>query len=97
MMVVPVNILSLPVLLSVWAIDAFVFLVSLRWLLHSMPVMRQKRFYRSLVGVADWLPDLLHSWLDCGPRWVSWVVIILAALLLRYVMVHGVILPLVQP
>ena len=92
MMEVQLTLLMIPVLLLMWAIDAFVFLVSLRWVLRAIPSVRDRVWAIGVVELADRLPNALRARYPEVAVWLPWIVTMLGLLLLRYVLVHSVLL-----
>ena len=92
MMKVELTLLMIPVLLLVWAIDAYVFLASLRWVVRAIPAVRDCQWAKGVAELADRLPNALGSRLQGMPAWLPWVVTMLGLLLIRYVLVHSVLL-----
>jgi len=89
---VEVTLLMIPVLLLVSAIDAYVFLASLRWVVRAIPAARDCQWVKGVAELADRLPDALGSRLQGMPAWLPWVATMLGLLVLRYVLVHSVLL-----
>lgn len=92
MIEIKLTLLSLLVLMLVWAIDAYVFLASLRWVVRAIPAVRDCQWGKGVVELADRLPNALGSRCQGMHAAVPWVVTMLGLLLLRYVLVHSVLL-----
>lgn len=93
MIEIDVTLMTLPILLLVWAIDAYVFLVSLRWVVRAIPSVRDRAWARGVVELADRLPDALRARYPEVSAWLPCVALMLGLLVLRYVLVHSVLLP----
>ncbi len=90
---VDVTLMTLPILLFIWAVDAYVFLVALRWVVRAMPAARGRVWARGVVELADRLPNALRARYPEVPAWLPWLATMLGLLVLRYVLVHSVLLP----
>ena len=86
------TLLMIPVLVLVWAIDAYVFLASLSWVVRAIPAARGQVWARGVIELADRLPSAMGSRLQGMPAWLPWVATMLGLLLIRYVLVHSVLL-----
>jgi uncharacterized protein YggT (Ycf19 family) len=86
------NILVAPLLLVAWAIDVYIFLACLRLLLGKLPGVGPGRASQCLQVITDPLAlavaRLLHRPCAKGvPSWLPWLLVILAAIVLRYAVV----------
>jgi hypothetical protein len=90
------NILVAPLLLVAWTLDVYVFLACLRLLLARVTGETAAAVCRGLRVIVDPLPAAIGRWLVFGnsrPRaWLPWLIVILAAVSLRYALVGLVLL-----
>ena len=91
MIEVDVTLFMIPVLLLIWAVDAYVFLVSLRWVLRAIPSVRDRAWAIGVVELADRFPNALRARYPEVSAWLPWVGL-RGLLLFRYVLVHSVLL-----
>ncbi len=86
------NILAGPLMLAVWAMDAYLLIVMLRMVLGQVSTMRTTTFYGALRQLTDGLPRVMGRWLsrvrqDVNPPWLPWVAVILGILTGRHLLV----------
>lgn len=91
------NILVAPLLLVAWTLDVYVFLACLRLLLGKFPGVGPARVSQCLQVITDPLPlaaaRLLHRRSGKGvPPWLPWLIVILAAVIMRYAVVGLVLM-----
>lgn len=93
MIPIEITLMTLLILLFVLAIDAYVFLVSLCWVLRAIPAARNRAWARGVVELADSFPNAVRARDPEVPAWLPWVATMLGLIVLRYVLVHSVLLP----
>ena len=89
-----VHILALPVLLLIWSIDLWLLLASVRLILGWIPAAG--RACQALSRLTDPVPQVVHGWLSRRghkpvPTWLLWLIVLLAALVVRHLLVWSVI------
>lgn len=92
MIVITNNILVLPLILATWAIDAYLFVLSLRFILGRIRSNRTVNFYLNLQLLTDPFPQAVGQWLSQQrklptPAWIGWLIVILGLLVARYLLV----------
>lgn len=90
------NIMLIPLCMLVACIDAWLLLASIRWLLSRYHSPRSTRICLALQQVTDPVPELAGSIISGrgkrhSPAWVSWVLVIAAALLVRHIILAVVV------
>ena len=88
MVVHTTNILALPLLLVVWAIDAYLFLACIRLGCSLFKGSGAGRLRTTLQPVTDPLPEAISRWLAWHlkkplPLWLSWLLVFLLGMVLR--------------
>jgi uncharacterized protein YggT (Ycf19 family) len=91
------NILVAPLLLAAWALDVYVFLACLRLLLGRFAGPAATNVCQGLGVITDPLPlavgrVLARRSAAVLPSWLPWLIVILAAVILRYALVGLVLL-----
>jgi hypothetical protein len=87
-MIHPVNILVAPLALVLWAIDIYVFLAGIRLIAGRLSGPKAAEVCSWLRQATDSLPHGVEVWMAAHtarpvPRWLPWVVVIVAAILVR--------------
>lgn len=90
------NIMLIPLCVLVSCIDAWLLLASVRWLLSRYHSYRSTRIRLALQQVTDPVQELAGSIISrLGkrhlPPWVSWVLVIAAALIVRHIILAVVV------
>ena len=85
------SILTLPLLIIIWCIDAYLILTSLRLLLAHFHSARANRWRSSLQPFTDPLPRALENFLSFKrdkplPQWLPWLLAITGSLILRHLL-----------
>ncbi len=91
MITVSTNILSLPLVLAIWALDSLLFLAAMRLTLRGIPRAETTGVYRSLRDLTDPIPRAIGRWVSNRRArslrlWVSWVIFILGLIVGRCLM-----------
>lgn len=86
------NIFLVPLVLAVWVLDLYMILAATRWILTRIRTEPASRLCSSLQPFTDALPQAirkrLEAWLGRRIRnWLVWLVVIVAAMILRNIMV----------
>ena len=88
MIVYSTNILFLPCLLLMWAIDMYLLLAALRWLLV---MLNPNPITQSFQRLVDPLPRKIEQWLTARygtvRGWVPWLIVIGGLFMLRHLLV----------
>ena len=84
------NILSLPILLLIWAIDLYLLAAGIRLILSRIPAASGAS--RGLGGFTDPVPGVVGSWLSAirrkaVPAWLPWLLVGAVALILRQLLI----------
>ena len=92
MIVYTTNILVVPLILSIWAIDFYLFAASVRLILGQLSATRSSVFCQALRELVDPVPARVESWLTVRrrrpiPSWISWVIVIGVGLVARHLLV----------
>ncbi|MCH8823223.1 MAG: hypothetical protein IH984_06905 [Planctomycetes bacterium] len=92
MIVITNSILNLPLILAIWAIDAYIFVMSLRFFLGQIKSIRTGNFYVNLQQFTDPFPQAVGQWLSQHreiptPTWIGWLIVLLGLLIARYLLV----------
>jgi hypothetical protein len=85
------NILALLLVLAIWAIDTWLFVAGLRLILSLFPSIQHSNFCHSLAELVDPLTQTVVPYVSRWshrsiPPWLPWVIIILAAIVVRHVL-----------
>ncbi len=83
------NIFLLIPIIAAWSIDAYLFLTAIRLFLRNFPGEKAQQFCQGLRQFTDYPPQLINRRLSgrSTPPWVGWVVVIVGAIVARYVLV----------
>ena len=89
-MIIQTSILTLPLALLLSAVDAYLFLLGVR--LIAGRIAASSRFTQSLRQLTDGIPQHIDRSIACrrnkpNPRWLSWVVVIVAVVVVRHFLV----------
>ena len=95
-MIYTMNLMALPFVLAIWAIDAYVLLVCVRLISGRLSGPKAMQLCSWLKPLTDPLPQAAGRWLRTRmkrvvPRWLPWLVTILLLSLVREVLVLLVI------
>ena len=86
------NILAVPLVLTIWAVDVYLFLLLARGILSHLPSERTNRLRSCLEQLTEPLLQIVkrrlqrHAAKPIKP-WVPWAVIALAVLIIRHLLV----------
>ena len=88
MIIYPLNILTWPVVLAIWALDSYLFAVSLRMLLELRAGRKNDSVFTTLRALVDDLPAFVGAWAAryrCRPcpNWLAWVVVLVVVVVVR--------------
>ena len=91
MITVPLNLLSLPFILAIWALDSMLFLATLRLALRKSSRVQAMGAFHALKQLTDPLPRFvarrLHRLeLETDRPWLPWFLVMLALVTGRYVL-----------
>ncbi len=79
-----------PFLFLAWALNAYLFLVTVRLLFGCLARVRSNDLYLAIQTLSDPFPRLLDrklgKWLEVDPPWLSWACVIVGVIILRQVM-----------
>ena len=86
------NFLAAPLLLLIWAIDTYLFLCGLRWILSGFAAARAASITGGLRPLTDPLVDRAGRWLQqmCGSSvrpWAPWALVVGALFVVRSLLV----------
>jgi hypothetical protein len=90
------DIFAVPLLLGVWAIDGYLFMLSLRLVADQVAGARSSEWHRGLCRLVDGPPRVVEDWLARqrgrrSPGWMPWVIIIVGIVLLRQLLAGVVV------
>lgn len=90
MIIYPLNILMLPLLLIVWAIDAYLFIAAVRWL--SRQIAPESALASRLQQITQPPVHRISNWLSrkVNPQaasWLSWVILLLGLFVIRHAII----------
>ncbi len=92
MIIYTTSLFAVPLMLLVWAADTYVFLASIRLVLGRVAAPRESGWFGGLQHLTDGLPRLadaqLRRWFRKIPPWVPWATVILAAIVLRHLLIR---------
>lgn len=91
MITVPLNLLSIPFILTIWALDSMLFLVVLRLALRKSARVQAMTIYQALKQLTDPLPLLVKRKLrqpeiEIDRPWLPWFLVVLTLLTSRYLL-----------
>ncbi len=91
-MIISTNILALPLIVIVWAMDTYLFIASLRLVLGRVTAMQSKPLYLSLQQLADGIPNRVDRWIAgwrdvSNPSWLPWLVVLVSLIVIRHLVV----------
>jgi len=98
MISVPLNLLSVPILMAIWSLDSLLFLVFLRLALRKVPRVQATAAFQALTQLVDPLPRIVEHKMRQpevsikGP-WLPWCLVVLVLVISRY-MLLGLLLAL---
>ena len=89
MISVPLNLLSVPFILAIWALDSVLFLVVLRLALRKITRVRAMTAYQALKQLTDPLPRFVERKVrqpeaKIDRPWLPWFLVVLVLLASRY-------------
>ena len=95
-MIFMTNLLNLPFLILSWVVEVYLLLTALRLIMALSATARQSQYYRQFKLLTDPLPKMvgrgLAKWRKASsPSWLSWLIVICAACILRQVLVTMVV------
>jgi uncharacterized protein YggT (Ycf19 family) len=96
MMIYTTNVFAAPLIMVVWAIDVYVFLLSLRLLLSQLPSALDSRFCRGLGLFTDPVVETVRRWLfKCRRKpvanWMPCLTVVFAGLIVRHLLIWVVV------
>ena len=88
---VSVSLLTLPILVLVWVIEAYIFLSAARFVISMSPKARQSHLYGQLKLLTDPLPirigQYCAKWKKASlPSWLSWLIVISGGCVARQIL-----------
>jgi uncharacterized protein YggT (Ycf19 family) len=91
------NLFILPFQILIWLIEAYLFFSAMRLVMSRSQNARQTHFYHQMKLLTDPLPNLVTRALGKGsatsrPSWLSWTIVILAACVLRQMLISMVLM-----
>jgi len=90
------NILALPVVLTLWALDTYLFLATTRLILRHFTTPAANRYGSVLGQLTDGVPRLVDSLL-CrwrqrpSPSWLPWLIVLGTGVVIRQILVSTII------
>ena len=98
MLVVPMNILCVPLIVLIWALDSTLFVMVLRLALRKSNRVQTMAMYQALKQLTDPLPRLVErklsqSDIDTDRPWLPWFLVVLTLVTSRYLLL-GILLAL---
>jgi uncharacterized protein YggT (Ycf19 family) len=96
MMIYTTNVFAAPLIMVVWAIDIYVFLLSLRLLLSQLTSTFDSRFCRGLGLFTDPIVETVRRWLlkcrrEPVANWMPCLTVVFAGLIVRHLMIWIVV------
>ena len=84
------NIIALPMILLIWAIDIYLLLAGIRLILRHIPAA--SGVCQGIAKFTDPVPDAIGRWLTSRrhkpvPTWLPWLLICIAAVLIRQLLI----------
>ena len=91
-MIIHTNILALPLILLVWALDAYLLIALIRLVLGGVRAMQSKPLYLCLQQLADGIPNRVDRWIAgwrevSNPSWLPWLVVLVSLIVIRHLVV----------
>ena len=91
-MIFMAHLFNLPFLILIWLIEFYLFLAALRLVMALSASARQSHYYLQVKLLTDPLPRMIGGFFSkrgkaSNPSWVSWVIVISAACVLRQILV----------
>ena len=91
MIAIPLNLLSVPFILAIWALDSTLFVVALRLALRKSSRAQAMPTYHALKKLTDPLPRFVerrlhHSEIDTDRPWLPWFLVVLTLVVSRYLL-----------
>ena len=95
-MIITTHLFNLPFLISTWLIEFYLFLTALRLVMSLSESARQSQYYHQFKLLTDPLPKMISGFLTkkrkaSTPSWISWLIVISVACVLRQILVTMVI------
>jgi len=89
MIIYATNILTFPLVIVVWAIDAYLLLISVRLIAGQLKSVCGNGLCQGLKSLTDPIPQTLHRKIVGSKgrnvsEWISWLIVILGAFLIRH-------------
>ena len=91
-MIITTHLFNLPFLILIWLIEFYLFLTALRLVMSLSASARQSQYYHQFKLLTDPLPKMVSGFLvkkreTSTPSWVSWLIVISVACVLRQILV----------
>ena len=88
------NLANLPLLVLTWLTETYLLFTAARLIMALVPSARQSQLYHQLRLLVDPLPNAVGQWLrrrgpTAPPLWLSWLIVILLAAILRQVIISA--------
>ena len=95
-MIITTHLFNLPFLIATWLIEFYLFLTALRLVMSLSESARQSQYYYQFKLLTDPLPKMISGFLTkkreaSTPSWLSWLIVISAACVLRQILVTMVL------
>ena len=95
-MIISTHLFNLPFLILSWLIEFYLFLTALRLVMSLSQSARQSQYYHQFKLLTDPLPKMVSRFLNkkrdaSTPSWLSWLIVISAACVLRQILVLMVV------
>ena len=95
-MIITTHLFNLPLLIVSWLIEFYLFLTALRLVMSLSESARKSQYYYHFKLLTDPLPNMVSGFLikkrkASTPSWISWLIVISAACVLRQILVTMVI------
>ena len=96
MIIYTTNIVAAPLLLTLWALDVYLFLTVVRLVLGRIRNPKVIRVSLALVPLTDPLPNALSHWLLARrskpvPLWLPWAIVMVAVVVFRQLLALAIL------
>ena len=86
------NLFNLPLLITIWLIEMYLFLAIARLVMTRIPSAQQTYIYQNFKLLTDFVPNAVSRKLTARkgrsvPSWVSWFVVLLAGFIIRQALI----------
>ena len=86
------NIFSLPLLILIWLIEAYLFMAVVRLIVARIPNAKQTHLCQNLKLIVDFVPETLKrklSWCKNKsiPSWMAWFIVLLSGFIIRQILI----------